>query len=99
MNLLVEFPEQTVIFAKGQPEYLPLPAYLFDDAEGPHCVLLVPYMEGAPSRAADRPPMAAGSDVQSAAAAATAHSREAGNAAWLTSSRISSAKSRPRLPR
>ncbi len=25
---LVEFPEQTVIFAKNQPEYLPLPAHV-----------------------------------------------------------------------
>ena len=26
---LIEFPEQTVIIAKDQPEYLPLPAHLF----------------------------------------------------------------------
>jgi len=25
---LVEFPEQTVVFAKDQPEYLPLPAHV-----------------------------------------------------------------------
>jgi len=25
---LIEFPEQTVVFAKDQPEYLPLPAHL-----------------------------------------------------------------------
>jgi hypothetical protein len=34
MNL-VEFPEQTVVYAKDQPEYIPLPAYRFkDDREG-----------------------------------------------------------------
>lgn len=33
MNL-VEFPEQTVVIAKDQPEYLPLPAHQFRDAEG-----------------------------------------------------------------
>jgi hypothetical protein len=26
---LIEFPEQTVVFAKEQPEYRPLPAYRF----------------------------------------------------------------------
>lgn len=32
---LIEFPEQTVIIAKGQPEYLPLPAHQFkDDPQG-----------------------------------------------------------------
>lgn len=32
---LVEFPEQTVVIAKDQPEYLPLPAHRFkDDAQG-----------------------------------------------------------------
>lgn len=31
---LIEFPEQTVIIAKDQPQYLPLPAYQFNDAEG-----------------------------------------------------------------
>lgn len=32
---IVEFPEQTVVFAKNQPEYLPLPAHRFrDDAQG-----------------------------------------------------------------
>jgi hypothetical protein len=29
---LVEFPEQTVVIAKNQPEYLPLPAHRFADA-------------------------------------------------------------------
>lgn len=33
MNL-VEFPEQSVVYAKDQPEYLPLPAHRFNDAEG-----------------------------------------------------------------
>ncbi|MCB0042540.1 MAG: hypothetical protein KDE23_22795 [Caldilinea sp.] len=34
MNL-VEFAEQTVVFAKDQPEYLPLPAHRFaDDPQG-----------------------------------------------------------------
>ena len=28
---LIEFPEQTVVFAKDQPEYLPLPAHHFAD--------------------------------------------------------------------
>ena len=32
---LVEFPEQTVVIAKDQPEYLPLPAHRFDgDTQG-----------------------------------------------------------------
>jgi hypothetical protein len=31
---LIEFPEQTVIIAKDQPEYLPLPAHQFHDNEG-----------------------------------------------------------------
>ena len=31
---LIEFPEQTTVFAKDQPEYLPLPAHRFGDAEG-----------------------------------------------------------------
>ena len=31
---LVSFPEQTVVYAKDQPEYLPLPAYQFKDNEG-----------------------------------------------------------------
>jgi hypothetical protein len=31
---LIEFPEQTVIYAKHQPEYLPLPAYQYKDAKG-----------------------------------------------------------------
>ena len=32
---LIEFPEQTVIIAKDQPEYLPLPAHQFkDDPQG-----------------------------------------------------------------
>lgn len=28
---LIEFPEQTVVIAKNQPEYNPLPAYQFND--------------------------------------------------------------------
>ena len=28
---LIQFPEQTVIFAENQPEYLPLPAYQYYD--------------------------------------------------------------------
>ena len=28
---LIEFPEQTVVIAKDQPEYLPLPAHRFSD--------------------------------------------------------------------
>lgn len=31
---LIEFKEQTVVVAKDQPEYLPLPAYQYDDDEG-----------------------------------------------------------------
>ncbi len=32
---LIEFPEQTLVIAKDQPQYLPLPAYRFaNDAEG-----------------------------------------------------------------
>lgn len=32
---LIEFPEQTVVIAKDQPEYLPLPAYQFPhDVQG-----------------------------------------------------------------
>ena len=31
---LIEFAEQTVVFAKNQPEYLPLPAFQRHDAEG-----------------------------------------------------------------
>lgn len=32
---LIEFPEQTVVIAKDQPQYLPLPAYRYqDDDEG-----------------------------------------------------------------
>lgn len=32
---LVEFPEQTVVIAKDQPQYLPLPAYCYpDDPKG-----------------------------------------------------------------
>ena len=30
MNL-IEFPEQTIVIAKNQPEYLPLPAYQFQE--------------------------------------------------------------------
>ena len=34
MNL-IEFPEQTVVIAKDQPEYLPLPAYRYpNDPQG-----------------------------------------------------------------
>lgn len=31
---LIEFPQQTIIIAKDQPEYLPLPAFQFNDAQG-----------------------------------------------------------------
>ena len=32
---IIEFPEQTIIFAKDQPQYRPLPAYRYqDDPEG-----------------------------------------------------------------
>jgi hypothetical protein len=31
---LIEFPEQTIVIAKDQPEYLPLPAHRF--ADDPH---------------------------------------------------------------
>lgn len=32
---LIEFPEQTVVIAKDQPQYLPLPAHRFaDDPQG-----------------------------------------------------------------
>ena len=31
---LAQFTEQTVIIAEDQPEYIPLPAYQFDDLEG-----------------------------------------------------------------
>lgn len=31
---LIEFPEQTVIIAKDQPQYRPLPAYQYRDLEG-----------------------------------------------------------------
>jgi hypothetical protein len=31
---LIEFPEQTVVIAKDQPEYRPLPAYQHSDPEG-----------------------------------------------------------------
>jgi len=30
----IEFPEQNVVFAENQPEYLPLPAYKEDSPEG-----------------------------------------------------------------
>ena len=33
MNL-IEFPEQTVVIAKDQPEYKPLPAHQFGDESG-----------------------------------------------------------------
>lgn len=31
---LIEFPEQTVVIAKDQPEYQPLPAHQFNDSTG-----------------------------------------------------------------
>lgn len=31
---LIEFPEQTVVIAKDQPEYHPLPAHRFCDVQG-----------------------------------------------------------------
>ena len=31
---VIEFKEQTIIIAKDQPEYLPLPAYQFNDFDG-----------------------------------------------------------------
>lgn len=31
---LVSFPEQTVVIAKDQPEYLPMPAHQFGDPQG-----------------------------------------------------------------
>ncbi len=31
---LVEFPQQTIVIAKDQPEYMPLPAHCFGDAQG-----------------------------------------------------------------
>lgn len=34
---LIAFPEQTVIIAKDQPQYFPLPAHRFGDAEGRIC--------------------------------------------------------------
>lgn len=30
---LIEFPEQTIVIAKDQPQYRPLPAYQYRDAE------------------------------------------------------------------
>lgn len=30
---LIEFPEQTVVIAKDQPEYLPMPAHIADDVQ------------------------------------------------------------------
>lgn len=33
---LIEFPEQTVIIAKDQPQYMPLPAHV---ADGPECTV------------------------------------------------------------
>lgn len=33
----IEFPEQTVVYAKDQPEYLPLPAHKTDDGEVTSC--------------------------------------------------------------
>ena len=31
---LIEFPEQTVVIAKDQPQYRPLPAYQYRDEQG-----------------------------------------------------------------
>jgi len=31
---IIEFDEQTTVFAENQPEYRPLPAHQFNDAEG-----------------------------------------------------------------
>lgn len=31
---LIDFPEQNTVFAKDQPQYRPLPAHRFQDAEG-----------------------------------------------------------------
>ena len=31
---IIEFAEQTTVYAKDQPEYRPLPAHRFNDAEG-----------------------------------------------------------------
>lgn len=31
---LIEFPEQTLVIAKDQPQYQPLPAYRFQDRRG-----------------------------------------------------------------
>jgi hypothetical protein len=31
---LIQFEEQTIIFAEDQPEYLPLPAYQYNDVQG-----------------------------------------------------------------
>lgn len=31
---LIEFPEQNVVIAKDQPQYLPFPAFRLDDPEG-----------------------------------------------------------------
>lgn len=31
---LIEFPEQTIVIAKDQPEYLPLPAHRFSGSDG-----------------------------------------------------------------
>lgn len=31
---VIEFPEQTVVIAKDQPEYRPLPAHIFGDEQG-----------------------------------------------------------------
>jgi len=31
---LIEFKEQTVVIAKDQPEYMPLPAHQFNDTDG-----------------------------------------------------------------
>ena len=31
---IIEFPEQTTVYAKDQPNYLPLPAYRFSGTDG-----------------------------------------------------------------
>ena len=31
---VIKFPEQSVTYAENQPEYLPLPAYRFNDEQG-----------------------------------------------------------------
>ena len=36
----IEFPEQNVVYAKDQPEYVPLPAYRTNDGEVVFCMSL-----------------------------------------------------------